>query len=571
MKRDLQLLDNRKFDVLVVGGGIYGAAIAYEASSRGLAVALIEKDDFCAATSANSLKIIHGGLRYLQHGDWQRARRSIQERRTLLRIAPHLVRPLPVLIPTYGYGLKGRPVLACGLLLNDLVGLDRNRGLSTAQSLPRGYTVGTKAAINLLPGLSETDLTGAACFYDAFVHNSERLVLAYLQSAVAKGAVIANYAEVVDWLREGSHIAGANVEDRLNGASITVRAGLTVNATGPWANNLWPSPVRPSARVEWSKAFNLVIKRPLFANHAVGLSGQNDYQDSDTLLKQKGRFFFIVPWRNRAMIGTEYVPYEGDPADFAVTEAEIEAFLMELNRAYPPAKLTLDDVAHVQAGLVPITGITENGSVRLAKQGIIVDHRQDGITGCLSAVGVKYTTARAVAEEVIDLAFDQWGKQSPAATTAVTPLVGGNLTDVAAYVAQEAANEPAGLNSTQLEQLVDHYGTQYRQLLPYLQKRPAGENGHGAVSPNALLRAQVWYAVEHEMARRLADVVFRRTELGSAGHPGQEKLRCCAQVMAEALNWTTTQTEAEINHVETRFAWHYAHDRGRSAVADTAV
>jgi glycerol-3-phosphate dehydrogenase len=172
---------------------------------------------------------------------------------------------------------------------------------------------------------------------------------------------------------------------------------------------------------------------------------------------------------------------------------------------------------------------------------------------------------------VIDLAFDQWGKQSPAATTAVTPLIGGDLPDVAAYVAQEAANRPAGLNSTQIAQLVDHYGTQYRQLLPCLQKRPAGENGHGAISPNALLRAQVWNAVEHEMAWRLADVVFRRTELGSAGHPGQEKIRFCAQVMAEALNWTTTEVEVEIDHVEKRFAWHYAHDSGRSAVADTAV
>jgi glycerol-3-phosphate dehydrogenase len=569
MERNFQDLTGSVFDLLIIGGGIYGTALAYEAAQHGLSVALVEKTDFCAATSANSLKIIHGGLRYLQHGDWRRSRRSIQERRTLLRIAPHLVRPLPILIPTSGYGLKGRPIMALGLLLNDLVGWDRNQGLGPGQALPGGYTVGAHAARSLLPGLPAANSTGAACFHDALVLNSERLPLAFLQTAVAQGAVAANYTEAVAWLRDGSRIVGVRVVDRLAGDTATIRAKMTINTTGPWVGNLWPAVGQTQPRLQWAKAFNVVVKRPLFPDYAAGLFGQASFEDSDTLLQRKGRFFFVVPWRDRAIIGTEYIPYQGDPAAFSVSEEEITVFLQEMNLVYPPANLTLDDVAYVQAGLVPITGV-KNGSVQLAKHGQIFDHRQDGVTGCLTLMGVKYTTARAMAEEVVDRVFRQWD-QTPPSQTAVTPLFGGDLTDVAAYVAQEAASQPAHLSQDQVAELVAHYGTQYRQLLPYLQKATNRENGRAGVSPAALLRAQAKYAVDQEMARRLADVVFRRTGLGSAGHPGQEAVRLCAEVMAESLGWSNSQMEMEITDVERKFAWHYAHDDGQRQLANTPI
>lgn len=570
MERNFQALSGANYDLLVAGGGIYGTAVAYEAAQRGLSVALLEKADFCGATSANSLKIIHGGLRYLQHGDLGRSRHSILERRALMRLAPHLVRPLPVLIPTYGYGLKGRPVLAAGLLLNDLLSLDRNQGLSPTQRLPSGYTIGVQKARARMPGLPDAGLTGAACFYDAIVHNSERLAVAYGQTAVVYGATILNYTEVVGWLREGDRIVGANVVDRLTGATATVKARMVINATGPWVSQLWPTSEGPTLSMQWTKAFNVIVKRPLFPDCAVGLSGQANFEDSDTLLQRKGRFFFVVPWRGRAMIGTEYIPYQGDPAKFKVSEGEIDAFLQELNRAYPPANLTLDDVTYVQAGLVPIIGV-KNGSVQLAKHGQIFDHRQDGVTGCLTLMGVKYTTARAMAEEVVDRVFHHWGHTPPPSQTAVTPLLGGDLTDVASYATQEAISQPAGLSQDQVVELVAHYGTQYRQLLPYLKKAMNGENGRERVSPAALLWAQAQYAVDHEMARRLADVIFRRTDLGSAGHPGQDPVRVCAEAMAKSLNWSDSQVEMEIADVERKFAWHCAHDDGQRQLANTPI
>lgn len=202
MKRNLEELSNTQFDVLVIGGGIYGACVAYEATLRGLSVALVEKQDFCGATSANSLKTIHGGLRYLQHADFKRMRESIYERRTLMKIAPHLVHPLPVLVPTYGHGLKGIEAMTVALKINDLVSCDRNLGLPDPQKhIPTGRTLSPTECLNTLPGISADGLTGGAIFHDAQVYNSERLVLAYLQSATQLGLRVANYLEVTGFYK----------------------------------------------------------------------------------------------------------------------------------------------------------------------------------------------------------------------------------------------------------------------------------------------------------------------------------------------------------------------------------
>ena len=239
MKRNLAGLADVDHDLVIVGGGAFGACAAWEAASRGLSVALVEKADFCGATSANHMKFVHGGIRYLQHLDLRRVRESCYERSALLRIAPHLVQPLPILMPTYGRGFDGRLVLRAGLLLYDLITLDRNAGIADPdRRIPAGRMLSRDRCVAIHPDLARDDLTGAGLFHDAQFRNPPRLALAFLQSAVSRGARIANYAEVTDFLRTDSRVIGVKVADRLTGAVMDVRGSHVLNAAGPWAADL---------------------------------------------------------------------------------------------------------------------------------------------------------------------------------------------------------------------------------------------------------------------------------------------------------------------------------------------
>lgn len=291
MKRNLASLTQTVYDVLIIGGGIYGASVAWEASSRGLSVALVEQSDFGGATSANSLKTIHGGLRYLQTADLKRMRESISERTTLMGIAPHLVHPLPVLIPTYGHGTKGKEALSIALKLNDLVSFDRNRLSDKQKHLPKGRVVSKTECQQLVPGLTIEGLTGGAVFHDAQVYNSERLTLAFLHSAVAQGADVSNYTKVTGFLQQENRITGVKVVDVLSENSFEIQAKTVINTSGPWVNHVLGlvKPQPPQHQMGLAQAMN-VITRPLFNHYAVGLPG-------------KGRFWFVSPWRGKSMIG----------------------------------------------------------------------------------------------------------------------------------------------------------------------------------------------------------------------------------------------------------------------------
>ena len=280
MIRNLGAIADNTYDLAVIGGGIYGACIAWEAVLRGLSVALFEKGDFCGATSANSLKIIHGGFRYLQNADIQRMRESIRERRTLMSIAPHLVHPLRVLIPNYGHSTRGREAFQAAVLLNELISADRNRLDDPQKKIPAGKTVSKQECIRMLPGLPQKDLSGGTIFYDAQVYNSERLVLAFLFSAKRRGAQVMNYTEVVNFLREGERIIGVEVEDVLSRQRSTIHARIVINAAGPWIGSVLEllGENRPPHKFELAKAVN-VITRQLFEGYAVGLPGENGYRE----------------------------------------------------------------------------------------------------------------------------------------------------------------------------------------------------------------------------------------------------------------------------------------------------
>ncbi len=535
MKRNLATLTNTVYDVLIIGGGIYGACVAWEASLRGLTVALVEKSDFGSATSANSLKTIHGGLRYLQNADFKRMRESIHERKTLMRIAPHLIHPLPVLIPAYGHGTKGKEALSIAMAINDLVSCDRNQLQDRQKHIPRGRVISRQECERVIPGIKTEGLTGAAIFHDAQVYNSERLTLAFLKSATEAGAQIANYVEVNGFVQQGNCITGVQAEDVLSGNTFDIQAKTVVNTTGPWINRVLGllKGGHPGAKVGLAQAMNLVT-RQLFDTYAVGLSGSN-------------RLFFVSPWRGKSMIGTWQAVYHQEPDQFKISEETIQGFIDQFNQAYPAAQLTREDVSWVHAGLLPCSGVDpKTGEPVMTKQYQIRDHAQDGFAGLISVMGVKYTTARDVAQKVLNYLFKSWGKKSPKSVSSVTPIYGGQIEDFTAFLNEAMMiKQSQGLAEGTIRRLVYNYGSSYPDVLSYYTK----EQSNTSEIERAVLKAEVLHAIDQEMALKLSDVVLRRTELGSAGNPENEVLKLCAETMGSTLGWSRAKIEQELHEV----------------------
>jgi glycerol-3-phosphate dehydrogenase len=537
MKRDLSALEGSEFDVVVVGAGVYGAATAWDAALRGLSVALVDKGDFGSATSFNSLKTVHGGLRYLQHGDFRRMRESVRERSTLMRIAPHLVHPLPFFLPTYRDGLRRRPILAVAMFLNDLVSFDRNRSASPEKSLPPSKVVSRSESMQLIPGIREEGLTGAALWYDAQISNSDRLTLSFILSAAEAGAQVANFVEANGVLREGDRIRGIRCRDVLGDAELAIRGRVVVNASGPWVDRtLGNLGLEGRPRLfHASRAMNLVT-RSVLRDVAAGFSSR------------RNQVLFVIPWREFSLIGTTHAAYDGSPDDLETKEEDVRELLGDINAAYPPARLERDDVRLVHRGILPTAAANGEG-VTLTKKYRIHDHRAEGLSGLISLVGVKYTTARDVAEKAVDRVFDQLGQQSlPASRTASTPVHGGVMEGFSEFVAQEVQRKPLGLGEEAMRHLVGTYGSAYPHVLRHAEVNldltlPIIEGSQVSI-------AEILHAVREEQAIDLASVVLRRTELGSAGHPGRACLEKCAAIMGGELGWSESKREAEVANVE---------------------
>jgi glycerol-3-phosphate dehydrogenase len=398
VRRDLPALASDALDLVVVGGGIHGAAAAWDAAQRGLSVALVEREDFGSGTSWNSLKTIHGGLRHLQRADVASLRESMRERRALLAVAPALVRPLPFFVPAYGHGLGGREALALALRVNDWLTPDRNRGLDEAARVPDGRTVSARRALDMLPGLDGRGLTGAGIYCDAQASSTERLTLGFVHAAADRGARVANHAEAVEVLRAEGRVAGVAVRDALTGQTLEVRARLVLNAAGPWADEVMGRAGLRRPRTPQLRARNLVLRRSPPFPYGVGA-------------RSGGRFLFLVPWEGTTLVGTDYQPAADRPRDPG-------EFLAEADRAFPWVGLAGSRVALVHEGLVP-----GRGGAELAMRPRLRDHEaEDGLPGLVSIESVKLTTARAVAERAVDLVFRRLRRPAPPCRTAVTPL-----------------------------------------------------------------------------------------------------------------------------------------------------
>jgi glycerol-3-phosphate dehydrogenase len=537
MHRDIDRLSAHTYDVLVVGGGIYGLTIAYDAAQRGLTVALIEREDFGSGASFNHLRTIHGGLRYLQRLDVRRARESLLERRTLARIAPHAVAPLAFALPLYRSLTKGRLAMRAGLLLDALVGADRNRGVPRHLRLPAGRVLSKAAAIERFPAFRRRGLTGAAVWHDYLTLEPDRLTLAWAIAAAAHGAALANHVEATALLCDGARAVGARAVDRLTGRQFEIAARVTVNATGAAIDQLL-GPLGTPSGMRFLKAINLITRR---GAGDVALGGR----------ARSGRYLFLVPWRRRALFGTWESERPCAAGDSGVSEAEVAQFIAELNDSFPTIDLRPDDVTLVHRGVVPAV-VGRDGRVSLEGRQPIGDHGHDGLEGVISVAGTKYTTARMVAERVATRVLEKLNRPAVRCRTADMNLPGGDLSDLSSMVAEARQHDDLQLRSDSIPHLVSAYGSRYREVLALAGDRADWRTGLSDDSP--VIGAQLIWAVRHEMAETLCDAVLRRTPLGALGYPGDAAAGRAADILGAERGWTSERKRAEIDTLRQFYA-----------------
>jgi glycerol-3-phosphate dehydrogenase len=535
-------LCNDSFDVLVIGGGIGGACAAWDAALRGLKVALVERLDFCASTSAQSFKFLHGGIRYLQHLDLMRLRESCHERGAFLRIAPHLTRTIPVVVPTFGYGIQSRWVLGGAFLALELMTPDRNWGISDrARAIPAPFLMSRGELLRRFPGLSSKNPTGAGVFYDGQIRNPPRAVWAVLRAAVAAGAVVVNYSEVEQLLLRSGAAEGAKVRDLIGGTSFDVRAKVTVNATGPYAPSfLQRLSGAPRVNVPLSRDMAIVVRRRLDAQMALAV--QTRYSDPDALISRGNRHLFMAPWRSDyTLIGVNSRVYTDDAYNLLVTESEISGFLQEVNDAYSGLGLTLKDVLMVYGGLLPFgENDPQSKDLSFGKRSIVVDHEAvDGIKGLVTGMSIRWTMGRLLGHRVIDAAERKLRGHASPSRTDRTPVWGGDIDSLEA-VEGDIRNAQTDLTESQTARLAQHYGGKWREVTSLRQQYP------GKLAGSDYLTAEVKYAVRNEFASTLADVVMRRLDLGSGELPDDSTLRACAVAMGEDLGWDVTRCDLEV-------------------------
>lgn len=552
MQRDLATLARDEHDLLVVGGGMFGAAAALDAAQRGLKVALLERGDFCGATSAHSFKMIHGGIRYLQHADVSRIRQSARARSAFLRVAPHLTQPLPIVVPTYGWGMKSRPALGAAMAAYDLLTLDRNRGIADpARRIPRGRSWGRDEVLRRYPGIAQDGLTGAGVFCDGQMYNAPRLVLAFVQSAAAAGAMCANHVEVTGFLRRGARVEGVVARDRLTGERLEVRARMVVNAAGPYAEYLLRACLgqRPEPAIPFSRdAYFIVGRRLLPDGHALTLPAATS--DPDAILSRGPRHLFLVPWRDVTLVGVWHKIFPDHPDTYAISEPELASWIAEINGACGGLDLGLDDVVLGSAGLVPFGENAANAHhLKYGHRSRIIDHAAvDGTPGLLTVIGIRYTTAPVEAGPVVDLAARALGRAIPPSRLEWTPVRGGDVASMAGLVADARRQAPA-MPQASLESLARNHGACLGEVLAVAAEQPELAR---PLPGSAVLGAEIVHAARHEMALTLADAAFRRTDLCTAGPPPDTALAEAARLMALAAGWGAARREDELDRVRAR-------------------
>ena len=536
--RNLRDLARVELDLIVVGGGISGAAILYDAALRGLRAVLVEKNDYASGTSQATSKLIHGGLRYLKNGEIGLVRESLRERRLLARIAPHAVRPARFLYPAYEHNPTGRFLIHTALSIYGTLSLDRNRGLMDERRLPGYQYISAEQALALEPSLTPSGMRGAFLYSDYLNVNPERLCCEFIFAAKEQGAHAFNYAEVTA-LESGvgsrpQHTV--TVLDRTCNEEVQLRAPAVVNATGPWSD-YFPG-LQRSSRLVRSKGIH-VVTRAINRHYPLALH------------RKDGTHIFVIPWRGRSILGTTDTRFEEHPDSLHVTRAEVLGVLAEINELVPSARLQEKDVEFFYGGIRPLTdegGDVEN-TYSASRKTSIYHHDGDGHAGLWTVLGGKYTTSRALAEEVVDQVADYAPGRFGACATASETLPGGRFLSTAA-LATDLEREFPLVSEEERRTLADRYGAVARRMLT---NRRAGISSFRLPTGEPYFSGELDYLIQHEDIQHLSDLYFRRSGLGTSGAPAETITQAVAGSAARALGWNRRAISAELQTVRNRY------------------
>ena len=538
MKRFIESYQGEIFDVIVIGGGITGASVAYEAATRGLKVALLEKKDFSWATSAVTSKMIHGGMRYLVNGEIGLVRESLRERRVLENIAPNFVYPLPVMMTHNSTQLKNNKwVVKVGMLMYDALSYDKNFTWDKSKQIPLHKTISKQEVLKREPNVRDTSLTGASIFYDCSSIFPERLTLAFIKSAVAYGAKVSNYTQVTGFCFDEAHnVTGVQVKDLQSGSVQNINGTLTINCGGPWADIVLGLAKSNSngCAMRRSEGIHIITAKSLLSgNYVVGS------------MTPSGRHFFLIPWRGHTLIGTTDKPYVGNPDEYHVTRQSIEELIAEVNASFGDGTLNFADVRHTFGGLRPLVEEQTEETYTCSRRYEIFDNTEEGLNGLITVEGGKYTTSRRLAENCLKTVATKLSRPLEQSITGKHHLSGCDITDMNNFLLTIARDNPDFAGNT-LDYLGRNYGTEYDAILKLAREDAVLAE---AVNADGEILAQVTYAIRHEMARTLSDIVMRRTGIGTLGHPGEEVLQKVADLAARELNWDADKVKQEIADV----------------------
>lgn len=499
------------FNVVIIGAGINGAGIARDAALRGLRVLLLDKGDVGGGTSAWSTRLIHGGLRYLEHGEFGLVRESLRERETLLKIAPHLVKPLPMLVPTYNHARRSRTKIRLGMLAYDALSYDK--------TLPRHSMLSTKETLARVPALEKDGLTGAALYYDAQVEFPERLVVENVLSAIENGAELMTYARVDGFEIHHDAIDAVRFTNLLTGTSGIAQGMTFANAAGPWVDHLLEAAPDSSQLIGGTKGSHIIVAR--FA----GAPESAIYVEAST----DQRPFFIIPWNNKYLIGTTDIRFSGNPDDARITEAEVAYLLQETNRVLPSAELTRHDVLFSYAGVRPLAFTKNEREARITRRHFIRSHPH--LNNLFSIVGGKLTTYRSLSEETVDAVVKLLGTQVGPCKTAEKLLPGAAPLDQTSVVHEdERLSRVYGLGAKWIGRLCEGDASLWEVF--------DGETG--------AIAAEIVHAFRHEHAQTLIDCLMRRTMVGLNSTNGLSSVEKAAEIASLHLGWTEERAAAEV-------------------------
>ncbi|PSR16510.1 glycerol-3-phosphate dehydrogenase [filamentous cyanobacterium CCP3] len=529
--RNLQTLTHQPFDLIVIGGGINGAATARDGALRGLRTLIIDKGDFGGGTTSWSSRLIHGGLRYLEYFEFNLVRESLHEREVLLRNAPHLAKPLQMTIPIYRSGARSYRIIQVGMVLYDVLSYDK--------SLPNHRMLSRKSTRQLFRAMDSDELAGSAQYFDGQAEHAERLCLENILDAEQAGATALNYAQVEDIHLANQRITGLTCRDLLSDDIFEVTTHdqtVVVNTSGPWVDEvcgLSESPVSKGQKIGGTKGSHIIV------DNFPGAPGSALYVEA----KSDGRPFFIIPWLGQYLIGTTDERYTGPLDNIKADDAEVDYLLKETNAVLPAAHLTRQDVRFTYAGVRPLPYAEGKKAGSISRAHILHDHSKEGATNLISLIGGKLTTHRQVGEEFVNAVFRHRGEAVPACPTHTRPLPGAILLDDA-RVGQWHDRYRHRIHTAVLDHLIGIYGARTEDLLAIVDEHPA--LAEPIVDYAHDIQAQIVFAVQDEMAHTFVDILRRRTTVAMHHNYGFDALPVVAKVLREYCGWDEEECDRNI-------------------------